>query len=184
MVGLIQHLESYLGTIDVGWSRTADGEDLSFQVVRFGAGALPGCVVFSTLGLSSVALPSRESGKLVRHEFVMIVPERLQDGPVPGLLQQVGLEVMEAGSPLLRGDVVGPRGPLFAMSSMEALYASVPVYLPDDFAQVDDVVFVWLVPVSQAEANFVAANGWSAFEDRLVEAGPDLIDVDRLSIVS
>ncbi len=180
MAGLVEHLEHYLGDIEVGWSNDPDGTALSFQVVRFAPGALPGCVVFSTLGLSSTALPSRQSDKLVRHEFMMIMPERLREGPVPGLLQQTGLDVLSSGSALLRGDVVRPRGPLFAMSRMEALYAAIPVYLPDKFGQFNDVVLVWLVPVSRSEADFVTARGWPAFEDQLVDVDPDLTDVDRL----
>ena len=66
---------------------------------------------------------------------------------------------------------------------MEALYSAIPVYLPDDFAQFDDVVLVWLVPISRAEAAFVTANGWSAFEDLLSETDPDLVDVDRKSLL-
>lgn len=180
MAGLIGHFERYLGEIEIGWSKDADGFELPFQVVRFAPGALSGCVVFSTLGLSSTVLPSRRSGKPVRHEFMMIVPERFREGPVPGLLQQVGLDVLASGSALLRGDVLGPHGSLLAMSKMEALYAAIPVYLPDEFGQVDDVVIVWLVPVSRSEADFVAARGWPAFEERLIDVDPDLTDVDRV----
>ncbi len=182
--GLVGHLERFLGEIELGWSKDADGFNLPFQVVRFTPGVLSGCSVFSTLGLSSTPLPSRRSGKPVRHEFMMIVPERLREGPVPGLLQQVGLDVLASGSALLRGDVVGPRGPLFSMSTMEALYAAIPVYLPDEFGQFENVVIVWLVPVSRSEADFVASRGWPAFEDRLVDVDPDLTDVDRMPMLA
>lgn len=180
VAGLVEHLESYLGEVEVGWSKDADGFALPFQVVRFAPGALSGCVVFSTLGLSSTALSSRRSGKPVRHEFMMIVPERLREGPVPGLLQQVGLDVLASGTALLRGDVIGPRASLFAMSQMEALYAAIPVYLPDGFGHFDDVVVVWLVPISRSEAEFVAGRGWPPFEERLIDVDPDLTDIDRL----
>lgn len=180
--GLAEHLERFLGQIDVGWSRDADGFELPFQVVRFAPGTLSGCVALSTLGLSSTALTSRGSGKAIRQELMMIVPERLREGPVPGLLQQVGLDVLASGSALLRGDVFGPLGSLFAMSKMEALYAAIPVYLPNDFGQFDDVVITWLVPVSRSEAEFVAARGWPAFEERMIDVDPDLTDVDRIPI--
>lgn len=182
--GLVEHLERFLGEVDVGWSKDADGFGLPFQVVRFAPGAMARCAVFSTLGLSTTPLRSRHSGKSIRHEFMMIVPERLSEGPVPGLLQQVGLDVVASGSALLRGDVLGPRGPLFAMSKMEALYAAIPVYLPDEFGQFEDVVIVWLVPVSRSEADFVATRGWPAFERRLIDVDPDLTDVDRLPILA
>jgi hypothetical protein len=67
---------------------------------------------------------------------------------------------------------------------MEALYAAVPVYLPDEFGQFGDVVIVWLVPVSRSEADFVFVRGWPAFEERLIDIDPDLTDVDRLPLFS
>jgi len=181
---LVEHFERHLGAIEVGWSKSADGVELPFQVVRFKGSIIPGCTAFATVGLSQQPLPSRRSDRDIRHEFVMLVPDRLREGPVPGLLQQVASQVLASESALLRGDVVGPRGPLFAMSRMEALYAAVPVYLPDDFASCEiedgtDVAIVWLVPISRSEAEYVNGRGWDAFEERLVEVDPDLTDVDR-----
>ena len=113
----------------------------------------------------------------------MIVPDRLREGPLPALLQQVGMEVIAGGRPVLRGEVIGPRGALVAGSEMEALYAALPVYFPDDFAvyEADDanVAIVWLVPISAGEASYVSSYGWKAFEDRLVECDPDLTDIYR-----
>lgn len=182
---LVEHLESYLGEIDVGWTTAADGADVPFSVVRFSAiETLPDCAVFSTLGLSRFPLPARRTGKRINHELMMMVPERLRTGPVPGLLQQLGSEVITSGSPLLRGDVVGPRGSLFAESVMQALYAALPVYLPDSFAEIDHIAIVWMVPISRKEAEFVVRHGWQTFESLLVDSAPDLIEVARPSIVN
>ena len=57
---------------------------------------------------------------------------------MPGILQQVGLGVLAAERPLLRGEVVGPNGPLLPGSAMEAFYLALPVYLPDEFAWCDE----------------------------------------------
>ena len=58
-----------------------------------------------------------------------------------------------------------------------------PAYFPDDFATFegghDPIVIAWLVPISRAEASFVAQRGWGAFEDVLVEQNPDLTDFYR-----
>lgn len=84
--------------------------------------------------------------------------------------------------------MVGPRGPLFAMSSLSALYAAIPAVLPDGFAacQIEGsvtAVMTWLVPISHREAHLVWGAGWEAFEDLLVERHPDLTDVDRIPVV-
>lgn len=185
-MALVEHLERYLGAIDVGWKTDADGSALPFQVVRYTRGAGPDTVAFSTLGLSRFGLRSPTSGREIRHELLMVVPESLKDGPVPGLLQQVGMGALKSGRALLRGDLIGPHGPLFPGSSMEALYVAMPAYFPDEFAScVEDgqaVAIAWLIPVSVTEAKYLAVHGWDAFEDRLVERDPDLTDVYRASL--
>lgn len=180
---LIDHLERYLGEIEGGWSRDADGHQMPFQVARFPHGSGSGTVSFATLGLSRYPLRDA-SGKEIRHELLMIVPERLREGVIPGLLQQVGQESLSAARPLLRGEVIGPRGALVAGSEMEAMYVAIPVYLPDDFAVYDDeqIVIAWLVPISPSEADFVKSHGWRVFEKCLVKADPDLTDIFRPSL--
>jgi hypothetical protein len=181
-VSLVEHLERYLGEIEAGWSRDADGDELPFQVVRLPKGSGQGTVSFATLGLSRHPLRSA-SGKEIRQELLMIVPDRLRDGPIPALLQQIGTEMLTAASPLLRGEVIGPRGELVAGSSMEAIYVAIPVYFPDDFAVYEQdgagIVVTWLVPISAGEVRYVREHGWRAFEDRLAESDPDLTNVFR-----
>jgi hypothetical protein len=180
-VGLSSHLESFLGNIEAGWRRGADGVELPFQVARFQRGVGDGTVAFATLGLSDHLLDGRT--KQIRQEFVMIGPESLRDGPVPGIMQQVGTGVLEAHSALLRGDVLGPKGSLFVGSKMEAIYVSLPVYFPDEFSVYTqneiDIAMAWLVPISRNEAHYVRECGWRDFEERLTEIDPDLVNVYR-----
>lgn len=127
-------------------------------------------------------------GKEIRQEFVLVVSDRLRDSPAPSIILDLAKERVSTGTALLRGEVVGPRGPLFAMSSLSALYAAVPVLLHDDFAscELEDggtAVMTWLVPISHEEAHFIWTEGWDAFEDLLVEHQPDLTDVDRTPLV-
>jgi hypothetical protein len=109
------------------------------------------------------------------------IPENL--GP---LLQQVAVEAVTRGRAYLRGEVIGPRGPLFKDSTVTALYVAIPVYFPDEFSGVDDpdlgtVIFAWLVPITDQEAEFVNRLGWKEFEAKLVKVDPDLLDFRRLS---
>lgn len=49
MVKYIQFLESYLGEIDYGWKEDADGQELSFHVVKYKSGPFPRmCNLFNT----------------------------------------------------------------------------------------------------------------------------------------
>ena len=113
----------------------------------------------------------------------MLVPKQLHEGSVVGIIQQAAMDALESGNAYLRGDIIGPRGPLLPRSKLEALYVSVPVYFPESFATVIDgshqIVLAWLVPISQRESAYVSSLGWSAFEDRLTELDPDLTDIYR-----
>lgn len=113
----------------------------------------------------------------------MTVPAILREGPIPGILQDVALEARTAQLAILRGDVIGPRGPIVSGSEMEALYATTPNYFPVGFGTCSEgsiaIAISWLVPISHGEAHFVMNRGWSAFEDLLSETQPNLVDIFR-----
>jgi hypothetical protein len=88
----------------------------------------------------------------------------------------------------LRGEVIGPYTKLpLSNTKMTALYASHPVIFDDDLAVFEGsdppTVFVWLFPIHTEEAEFKQKHGWSEFEDILVEKDPDLLDIQRESVV-
>jgi hypothetical protein len=47
----------------------------------------------------------------------------------------------------------------------------------------ESIVFAWLVPITANEASFVRSRGWSAFEKKLEEHDPDLLDMPRPSFL-
>jgi hypothetical protein len=160
---------------------------MPFNVVDFATGPRPHSVTFSTLGLSKVPLHAQTARTHVYEELVIVVPDSLRVGPVPGILQQIGQEAIVKEQAVLRGDVIGPRGPLFtADSPMQALYAALPLCFPDEFATYregdHDVVMVWLIPITHQEAGFVRVHGWSRFEDELAKADLDLSDLGRQTL--
>lgn len=187
MTTLTEHFERDLGPIEVGWTSDADGNRLPFQVVKFDRVPLRGLAAFATLGLSRHPVQSRTSGKEIRLELLLLVHADQTSGPFPAILQDIAKETILAGKSILRGDVLGPKGPLTPGSAMEAFYVTAPVYLPDEFASADEdgnsIVIAWLVPVSGQEAAFIRDRGWPAFEDLLVEVDPDLADLNRPSIL-
>jgi hypothetical protein len=187
MSGLIEHLESHLGEIDAGWQKEPAGNDCPFHVLKFKGGPIEGSVTVATLGISNIPLVSANSGKTIRQELLFMTRGIYGDRNIPSVLQELELELLGTGNAILRGQVIGPRGPLFHDSTMEALYVTIPVYLPRSFqayeSQKQSVTFAWLVPITCAEQEYICDVGWEAFEDRLQELDPDLLDLRRESIV-
>lgn len=184
MTALIEHLEHYLGPIVHGWKRDFRARDVPFQVAEFALGPVAECSTFSTIGLSKFPLKSRQTGRAIRHELVMLSRRGSELPGIPGILQQVGTEAIRTQSAYLRGDVIGPRGPIVEGSQLEALYVTMPSYFPDGFATckaigLGTVLFVWLVPITRDEGLFAREAGWSSFEDHLVSEDPDILDPRR-----
>jgi hypothetical protein len=185
---VLEHLEAHLGQMSVGWERNADGIRLPFRVLRFNAAPDPGAVTFSTLGLSTEELRSPRDGRVIRQEFLMTCLADQADYNIPAILQQVALERIRTKEAILRGEVLGPRGSLFPIGGMSALYAAIPVYFPQDIQTVtvaigQQAVFVWLMPIHATEAAYVETHGWRAFEELLEREDPDLRDLARAAIV-
>ena len=184
--GLVQHLEYYLGSIESGGRARGVDDRSPVQMVRYEVSPSDGIAAYSTLGLSKHELESRASGECFRLELLMIVPDDVQQDLVYSRIDQVSEMLLDAHRAILRGQIIGPSGPLFPNSDMTALYASLPVLLPDEFAVFHgsdgDVAIVWLIPISTEEAEFVLGNGWRKFEDELVAQAPNLIDVWRPSL--
>ena len=45
------------------------------------------------------------------------------------------------------------------------------------------IVLAWMIPITRAEAEFAATEGWESFEDVLARSDPDLLDMHRVSVV-
>lgn len=184
---VLKHLETHLGTVAVGWTRNADGVPMPFDVLRFDRAPSPRTVSFVTVGLSDHPLRSPRSGREIRHEFIMTCRDTQKDINIPALLQQVGAETSRKGRAPLRGDVIGPRGPLFVGRQMTALYVAIPIYFPDSMHSMvsaggAETIFIWLVPVYDSEATLIATKGWETFERQLAALDPDVTDLDRPAI--
>ena len=156
---------------------------MPFQVVRFAGGSDADSVGYATLGLSQHPLLSPTTGRTIRQELLMLAPESQAPDRVVSQLLQVGSMALGAERALLRGNVIGPAGAILPESELTALYVTTPVYFPDEFATFagpdGDVVVAWLVPITTSEADFISHRGWDAFEDKLADQDPDLVDFQR-----
>jgi hypothetical protein len=94
MTSLIEHLENHLGPIEAGWSQSADGDPMPFQVVKFRGQGSGGPVPYATLGLSKYALTSSVSGKKIRQELMLLTPADFGDRNIPAIMQTIGAEAL------------------------------------------------------------------------------------------
>lgn len=182
---LIEHLEKNLGPIAEGWKADSAVGDV-LQVVRFADQPFKGGSTFSTIGLSEfkVLLPK---GQHCRQEFIFAAWDTYPAAQVASFLLTFAAYVRDQQRPLLRGDVVGPSVPLMPGVAASSIYATGPVIFPETLARYDGhsdpTVFVWLVPLMEQESMSIKKQGWNHFEDALESANPDLLDLNRSSIL-
>ncbi|WP_026689681.1 suppressor of fused domain protein [Alteribacter aurantiacus] len=188
MSKFIDFLESHIGPIERGWIKDPTGKQLPFQIVKFSDGPLPDTTTYCTLGLSNELLGDAGEKEHVRQELVFATYDQFQDEAIPFIMQNVGAMAMRNKVPFRRGDVIGPYGPMFNESHMEAFYVTLPVYYPSQFEvyEINEKVCIqlrWLVPITVDEATFIEEKGWGHFEDLLEESEPDLIDINRPCLI-
>jgi hypothetical protein len=187
MADLFEHIERHFGRIAHGWTHNANKQLQPFQVVECNGGAVVGATVFFTLGLSRFPLDSAAADKKIRHELFIATPQENRPKATPSVLQQIGGETVRSGKAWLRGQVLGPRGPLFG-SPMTAFYVMPAIGWPDAAAiHVENngtrIVMARLVPITASEARFVHDHGWEPFEKILLDADSDLLDFERDPVV-
>lgn len=183
MASLIEHLESFLGQIEGGWS---DDVDLSsgLQVIRF-ADDVPfnGVTTLVTVGLSDQHLEAVD-GRGSHQELLMHVPNRW--GNLGPSLLDFARDLERSGRALRRGDVVELGSGFLGQGDIAALWAYTPGYLPAEFEMCVNgdrtIVIAWLIPITTAEINLVRHHGWRALEEAFASDDPDLTDIDRLPV--
>jgi hypothetical protein len=179
---LVTHLESTLGPMEGGWSKTNSGTPLPVQVVRFRDAPGSGLTSFATLGLSSYEMMLSD-GRPVRAELILSCWNRNRDLDVPAVLAVVAGDLIQSAKLPPRGSLLGPAGPLFTGSNLTALYLSVPIFFPAEFGtwqgSVPPTIIIQLIPITDDEAAMVRERGWNEFEDHLEQRDPDLFDLRR-----
>ena len=132
--------------------------------------APPGTEIFSTLGLSDYELGEHGA----RIELLMIAPVGLTSGTIPPILHHAGLLPIDADDVPELGDTYTAVEELGEVSPMDALYVGRPLYQPAGFNPFDNgdgrVVFWWLIPIYDVEADFVEERGLGGL--RAADVGP------------
>jgi hypothetical protein len=184
-IAITRHMEQHLGPMRGGRKVTPHDEE-PFFVVEFADRPGNGETTFVTLGLSQRLLRSPAGAAPARQELLFSAGNA-DPAEAKELLADVALRVAASEASLDRGAIVGPRGPLFSGSRLEAFYCVPPAYFPESLAvcraATPPVIVVWLVPITASEAAFVSHEGPRAFEVLLQAQRPDLLDVRRAEIV-
>jgi hypothetical protein len=181
-MNLIEHVERYLGPIEAG-ARLREG----VQGAWFRERPFAGSSSFMTLGLSHHVF-KQAAGNGIRLELLIACRNEFVESFNPlSILADVSDRVASTHVAPARGTVIGPAGRFSPQFQMEALYCCSPVYFDDGFAEYggfsEPLVIIWLVPITPEEALYVQESGWDAFEDLLESAEPDLLDLERPSLV-
>ncbi len=179
-MNLADHMERFLGRIETGWNEASDGP-LPYKLVCFN---YKGYRVLSTLGLSDHLLSSDVASKRWRQELIFVVNESTgRADEVLTILSNVASVCLSRHAGLARGQLVGPYDINLHGKVFPYLYSTSASFLPDEFSPVlterGRVGFVWLVPITRSEADFVRMNGWELFEDLLEMSEADLGDPER-----
>ena len=130
----------------------------------------PSTTIVATNGFANTPL-HQATGPDIRQELIVVADDVQNREEVASLLVSLANEVGRRTHAIEHGEVFGPSGPLFPDSSLTALFATIPAFLPSTFRShhsPDGVTIgVWLLPISDEEAVFARAAGPGRFQDWL-----------------
>lgn len=185
-VTITEHAERYLGSIADGFSVRMPARSL--VIARFQGQPHQFASTFVTLGLSEQVL-KQQSGRIARQELILCVPSSCDKESMFKLLGALAFDVSNSGVALARGQVLGPVSPLFEGASVSAFFCMAPMLFPDEFTVFRELqppaIFVWLVPITEKEAEIARRLGADAFEERLEDwqQKENLLDLSRVGMV-
>lgn len=185
------HLNTYLGQVKEGWrpggSNPEGGE---IALVRWSLEPQWQWTTIGTYGLSRLPL-TQDSGAELRQELLICWPDEKMGDTLLAHLYAVAQTMAVTGETLGRGVLLPlPAEPVLESGGPEpfaAWFANVPYFLPRDGVLLETVepplMLTWLIPVYQAEADFILQQGVEAFEDKLLASGEACFSWPRKPLV-
>ena len=188
VLSLVDHFESHLGSLPE--VQAALGFETShgfIQVLRFPNKPVDGVITYATLGMSQPThLNGRNGYAHPKQEFVFCCYDQFSDYPIPPLMAALAEHLIEAKQYLSKGMVLGPRGPLFEGSPLEALYTYDAGKISAGFDRVyntsSDTEVLWLLPLTHTETKYIEEFGFQAFDDLIENTDPDMLNLERSSV--
>ena len=177
---VVDHLGAHFGEPERRW-HFAQG---ALHVVRFGDRPIADASTYVTIGLSERVL-EQPSGP-VRQELMFSCYGSFDLDAIPLTLAHVAGQVALTGRALLEFGT-WPRDEGLAPRQAAAFLFSAPIYFPPEVHVIETrppTVLVWLIPILEDEAALVAEKGWGPLERRFTQQDPDLLDLDRKSVLA
>lgn len=177
---ITEYLENYVGDIDYEWS-LAEQKYNNIRCVKIPNQPFENLTTYSTVGLSDY--PLQMNDRFVCQELLFSVYSSYSPKDVASFLLAFAEYLIDMKEGLLRGEVTGPNDPIFPFTAMNAVYASLPAFFEGDFhvleADSKAVVFVWLIPLYESEAQYIQKEGWEDFETLLESAECEFWNLNR-----
>ncbi len=175
--GFIKHLETTLSEITQGWK--AD----QINVASFSKQPFEQAVTYVTLGLSHhiLALPHQ---RIVRLELIFTAYENYADNYIVSFLEDVSNLILSEHQAILRGEFIKLANPIIPLSPLNYVYVTIPSSIFDETLDIykdsePATILALLIPIREAEAQFIQKYGWNKFEDIMEVADWDMFDLDR-----
>lgn len=183
---VFDHLVAHLGTPEGSWGVDVNADRASLQVLRFHDKPGPGIDSYVTYGVSRRLLEQR-SGTPVRQEYIVCVAKERDPETAVDLLSAVGGSAAARGVALRIGEIIALEVGIGPDRRFHHLVAVAPTWFRDSFFILNTVVppvaIAWLIPVLPDEVAFADMRGSDAFEDALIQADPDVHDLERQPFV-
>lgn len=181
---LLDYFEEFLGARESSWKwQTDDG--VQFYVFKYRCPFNANAYALVTCGLSAHQFSIVGDSKVVNREFLICADEETNMKAIAALLIAVGAEALDAHVVNPISSVLEGGRPLVTSGNaeFEYLYVSTPLGFDGGFGVCDktspSIEIAQLIPITNRERLFFAAEGGPALENRLMADLINLLRFDR-----
>ncbi len=175
-------LEKHLGQISKAWTKDKDGKELDCHILQWNNQPEEACLTFVTNGLIGNNF-NLYDGNLIQEELMVCCTDTSYHRSLVNHLLSVTDLLKKQQRALLPGHVVGPYPAPIENTDKKGFFVAPPIYHPAEvalFTESDPTTYlIWLVPITENEAEFIFSHGHVAFTNLLEEQGPDVLDLNR-----
>jgi hypothetical protein len=171
------HLRLALGTPVRSTSARASGRRAPFRADTYADQPAEAAFTIVTVGLCET----------LRQELLVCAWNLWRSDAFYSTLFTVADELAATNHAVAPGMALELPAPIVPGSKMAHLFIYQPVYHLKELQPIDTssgpIPILWLIPITESEARLIDDSGWEAFDTLLLDRDPDLLDLQRDSIV-